>query len=36
MRPLWYLFDVNDIENYCDSHLLSFADDTTIYSSHLD
>ena len=27
---------MNDIENSCDSNILSFADDTTIYSSHSD
>ena len=34
--PLLYLIYVNDIENSCDSNILSFADDTTIYSSHSD
>ena len=27
---------MNDIENSCDSNILSFADNTTIYSSHSD
>ena len=36
LGPLLYLIYVNDIENSCDSNLLSFADDTTIYSSHSD
>ena len=34
LGPLLYLIYVNDIENSCDSNILSFADDTTIYSSH--
>ena len=36
LGPLLYLIYVNDIENSCDSNILSFADDTTIYSSHSD
>ena len=36
LGPLLYLIYVNDIENSCDSNILSFAHDTTIYSSHSD
>ena len=36
LGPLLYLIYVNDIENSCDSNILSFADDTTMYSSHSD
>ena len=36
LGPLLYLIYVNDIENSYDSNMLSFAVDTTIYSSHSD
>ena len=36
LGPLLYLIYVNDIENSCHSNILSFADDTTIFSSHSD
>jgi len=34
LGPLLYLIYVNDIGNSCQSNILSFADDTTLYTSH--
>ena len=34
LGPLLYLIYVNDIENYCQCNILSFADDITLYVSH--
>ncbi len=34
LGPLLYLIYVNDIGNSCKGNVLSFADDTTLYSSH--
>jgi len=34
LGPLLYLIYVNDIGNSCQCHILSFADDTTLYASH--
>ena len=36
LGPLLYLIYVNDIGNSCQGNILSFADDTTLYTSHLD
>ena len=36
LGPLLYLIFVNDIHKSCDSNILSFADDTTLYLSHRD
>ncbi len=36
LGPLLYLVYVNDIGNSCKGNILSFADDTTIYTSHSD
>ena len=36
LGPLLYLIFVNDIHKSCDSNILSFADDTTLYLSHSD
>ena len=36
LGPLLYLIYVNDISNCCDSNILSFADDTTLYLSDSD
>ena len=34
LGPLLYLIYVNDICNSCQGNILSFADDTTLYTSH--
>ncbi len=34
LGPLLYLIYVNDIGNACDGNILSYADDTTLYTSH--
>ena len=34
LGPLLYLIYVNDIGNSCAGNVLSFADDTTLYTSH--
>ncbi len=36
LGPLLYLIYVNDIGNSCRGNILSFADDTTLYTSHSD
>ena len=36
LGPLLYLIYVNDIYNSCTGNILSFADDTTLYTSHSD
>ncbi len=36
LGPLLYLIYVNDIGNSCKGNILSFADDTTLYTSHSD
>ena len=36
LGPLLYLIYVNDISNSCSTNILSFADDTTLYSSNSD
>ena len=36
LGPLLYLIHLIDISNSCGSHILSFADDTTIYLSSSD
>ena len=36
LGPLLYLLYVNDINNSCDGAILSFADDTTLFTSHSD
>ena len=36
LGPILYLIYVNDICNSCNSNILSFADDTTVYVSDSD
>ena len=36
LGPLLFLLYVNDIHRSCDSNILSFADDTTLFMSHND